>query len=140
MALPDDAERLANTVRDLYVKLFSIDPIVAFLGGGIDTHKDSSVRQALRPLSDVAQATGAAATVVLHTNKSSTDDPLLRIGGTIGFPVQGRRSCSPQAILRMRQGSAATSPYRSPTWRRSRQRSRTRSLQGPCRDRTASQS
>jgi hypothetical protein len=91
LELPQDAERLANTIRDFDAKLFSIDPIVAFLGGGIDTHKDSSVRQALKPLSDVAQTTGAAATVVLHTNKSSTDDPLLRIGGTIGFSGAGRQ-------------------------------------------------
>lgn len=91
LSLPDDVDRLTETVGDLGVALFSIDPLVAFLGGGIDTHKDSSVRQALRPLNDIAQATGAAATIVLHTNKGSTDDPLLRIGGTIGFSGAGRQ-------------------------------------------------
>ena len=91
LSLPDDVERLAETVREFDAALFTIDPLVAFLGSGIDTHKDSSVRQALKPLTDVAQATGAAAAVVLHTNKSSSDDPLMRIGGTIGFSGAGRQ-------------------------------------------------
>ncbi len=91
LSLPDDIERLAGTVRDYNAALFSIDPLVAFLGTRIDTHKDSSVRQALKPLTDVAQETGAAAAVVLHTNKSSSDDPLQRLNGTIGFSGAGRQ-------------------------------------------------
>lgn len=90
MVIPEDLDRLEERARQLGVALITIDPLVAFLAGDINTHKDSSVRQALKPLAKMAERVGCAVAVVIHTNKSPSDDPLFRISGSGGFSAAAR--------------------------------------------------
>lgn len=90
LILPTDLERLEGRARELSAVLVTVDPLVAFLHGRIDTHKDSSVRQALAPLATMAEAIGCAVVTVIHTNKSATDDPLFRISGSGAFAAAAR--------------------------------------------------
>jgi RecA-family ATPase len=88
--IPDHARRLQAMIEEREAKLVVIDPLVAFLAGKIDSWKDSSVRQALAPLSKVAEQTGAGVLVIAHLNKGSGDDPLQRLGGSIGIAAAAR--------------------------------------------------
>jgi hypothetical protein len=85
MIIPDDLEPLRNSMMEHEVRLLIIDPLVAHLGGTLDSHKDQHVRRALAPLKDLAERTGAAIVAVMHLNKSETSDVLTKIGGSVGF-------------------------------------------------------
>ena len=77
-------------MRSLDVALVTLDPLVAFIDDGINTHRDHHVRRVLAPLADLAESTGAAVVVVIHTNKGEGNDPLMRISGSIGFSGAAR--------------------------------------------------
>jgi hypothetical protein len=90
LTLPDDVGKLSGWVTNLGVAMFMLDPLVAFIGETVNTHRDHHVRRVLAPVGDVAEATGAAGVVVVHTNKGMGADPLLRVSGSIGFTGAAR--------------------------------------------------
>jgi hypothetical protein len=71
-------------------RLVVIDPLAAHLAVGVNSWKDQEVRGALAPLGALAKETGAAILVVAHLNKGQSDDPLQRLGGSIGIPAAAR--------------------------------------------------
>src|SRR5262249_44356010 len=84
--LPDDLDRIEQTVIDLKVVFVVIDPLMAFLAGKVDAHKDSDVRRVLPRVKMLAERTQAAVLVVRHLNKlGSVSEPLYRGGGSIGI-------------------------------------------------------
>lgn len=88
--LPEDASRLGKDVRDMSASLLVLDPLVAFIGDEVNTHRDHHVRRVLAPLADLAESTGVAVLVVIHTNKAAGNEPLMRISGSIGFTGAAR--------------------------------------------------
>jgi hypothetical protein len=90
ITLPDDVSALEDLVREHGAALLIIDPLVAFIGDGVNTHRDHHVRRVLAPLADLAERTGAAVVVVVHTNKGSGTEPLMRISGSVGFTGAAR--------------------------------------------------
>jgi putative DNA primase/helicase len=90
ITLPEDAGNLEKLVRDLDAALLTLDPLVAFIGDSVNTHRDHHVRRVLSPLADLAESTGAAVVVVIHTNKGSDSEPLMRISGSVGFTGAAR--------------------------------------------------
>jgi hypothetical protein len=83
--LPDNVNWIAKAVEQVKAKLIVIDPLMAFLGGNVNAHRDQDVRRALHPLAKMAEQTGAAILVVRHLNKSMGGSPLYRGGGSIGI-------------------------------------------------------
>jgi hypothetical protein len=71
--------------------LVVIDPIGAFLGSDIDSHRDASVRRALAPLAEMAMSTNVAIVVVAHLNKAEGSRLVNRVVGSVGF-VNAARS------------------------------------------------
>jgi len=90
ITLPEDVEVLKELVREFEAALLILDPLVAFIGDGINTHRDHHVRRVLAPLADLAEETRAAVVVVIHTNKGVGSEPLMRISGSIGFTGAAR--------------------------------------------------
>lgn len=90
VTFPADDQLLLDTVAAVGGALVVIDPIGAHIGEGIDSHKDASLRQALAPLSRVAEETASAIVAVWHLNKSGGTDPMMRLNGSIGGPGQAR--------------------------------------------------
>jgi AAA domain len=88
--LPEDVGELGRLVYKKQAKLVVIDPLMAHLSGAVDSWKDQKVRQALAPLHRMAEETGAAVLVVAHLNKGQSNDPLQRLGGSIGIPAAAR--------------------------------------------------
>jgi hypothetical protein len=90
ITLPDDAQKLGELVDEYQVKLVILDPLVAFIGDGVNTHRDHHVRRVLAPLADLAERARVALVVVIHTNKAMGTEPLMRISGSIGFTGAAR--------------------------------------------------
>lgn len=77
---------IESAVRSTGARLVIIDPLMAFLGSGVNSYKDQDVRRALAPLSRMADETGAAILVVRHLKKGGSDIPAIqRGGGSIGI-------------------------------------------------------
>lgn len=88
--LKSDLERLARVVKEIgNVRLIVVDPITAYLGG-VDSHKNSDVRALLSPLGDFAEKNRLAILGVSHLNKSTAQDALLRINGSLAFVAAAR--------------------------------------------------
>jgi hypothetical protein len=83
--LPDDTVLLEQKITELGARLVVVDPLVAFLSGAVDAHRDHSVRRALAPLAALAERTGAAIVVVRHLPKTQKAEAVLAGGGSIGF-------------------------------------------------------
>lgn len=83
--LPADTARLARAIEANRVGLVIVDPLMAFLAGSIDTHRDQDVRRALTALARVGEHTGAAVVLVRHLNKATGGSALYRGGGSIGI-------------------------------------------------------
>ena len=90
LRLPDDIADLEGAVSQVGAELVIIDPIVAHLAVGIDSHKDHSVRTALGPVAHLAANTGTAVVGIGHLNKGDGGHPLDRVGGSIGFTAAAR--------------------------------------------------
>lgn len=68
------------------VDLLIIDPIVAALGGKVDSHKNSETRLGLQPVVDFAVDTKCAVLGVTHFTKGTAgQDPVERVTGSLAF-------------------------------------------------------
>lgn len=72
------------------VALVVIDPLNAYLGEGIDAHKDASIRRALTPIAEFAERRHIAVIGVTHFNKGTQSKAMLRITGSIATPATSR--------------------------------------------------
>ena len=69
--------------------LLIVDPIGAYMGGR-DSHKDSDVRELLRPLAVLAENHGIAVLLIAHLNKASMNNAMNRITGSGAFVAASR--------------------------------------------------
>jgi hypothetical protein len=70
--LQTDLQLLEARIEQLGdVQLVKIDPISAYFGKGVDSHKDNDVRGVLAPVSEMAARTHLAILTVAHFNKAS---------------------------------------------------------------------
>lgn len=83
--LPRDVEHLDRVIRQCDAGLVVIDPFVAYLDSGLSMNCDADVRRALKPLSSMAEATGAAVILLRHLNKKDGSATMYRGGGSIGI-------------------------------------------------------
>lgn len=79
-SFPDDCELLAQMIRETAARLVVIDPFLAFLSTGAYCLNDQLVRQALTPLAQVAEKTGAALLLVRHLTKTEASRRALQRG------------------------------------------------------------
>ncbi|MGD0418454.1 MAG: AAA family ATPase [Xanthobacteraceae bacterium] len=73
------------------VKMISIDPISSYLGGDLDSHSNTELRDALDPIKDLAENTGSAVLSVTHFNKATKGvSALNRVMGSVAFTAAPR--------------------------------------------------
>jgi AAA domain len=82
--LPADLDALEGMVKDKGAALVVIDPLMAFLSGQIDSHRDQDIRRVLASLGYMAARTDAAVVIVRHMNKGQ-GSALYRGSGSIGI-------------------------------------------------------
>lgn len=85
LSIPEDVAIIERGIEQIGASLVVIDPLMAFLSGEINAHKDQDVRRGLAPLAKMAERTGAAVVVVRHLNKGQGGNALYRGGGSIGI-------------------------------------------------------
>ncbi len=85
LSIPEDLPLIEKGIRRVGARLVVVDPLMAFLSGDTNSHRDQDVRRALAPLAGLAEKTGAAVLVVRHLNKAAANNPLYRGGGSIGI-------------------------------------------------------
>jgi hypothetical protein len=85
ISLTQDLGDIERDIRCVRAALVVVDPLMAFLSGKTDSHKDQDVRRALAPLAALAERTGAAVLIVRHLNKAAGGNALYRGGGSIGI-------------------------------------------------------
>jgi hypothetical protein len=85
LSIPEDLALIEMGIRRVGARLVVVDPLMAFLSGDTNSHRDQDVRRALAPLAGIAERTGAAVLVVRHLNKAAANNPLYRGGGSIGI-------------------------------------------------------
>ncbi|RZU30468.1 AAA family ATPase [Blastococcus saxobsidens] len=90
LSLPADVTALEREIRAVGAALLLLDPLMSRLDAALDTHKDSEVRQALEPLTALADRTGATVLGLIHVNKGRTSDPLSSLMGSRAFAAVAR--------------------------------------------------
>jgi hypothetical protein len=85
LRLPSQARALDEALGESGARLVVLDPVVAFLEGGVATHNDQGVRRALLPLARLAEKHACAVWLVRHLNKQGGARALYRGGGSIGL-------------------------------------------------------
>jgi hypothetical protein len=89
--LESDLHALEKKLSELAnVALVIIDPISAYFGTEVDTHRNSEVRAVLAPLSDLAGRHGVAIVGVSHLTKQGGNQALLRVSGSLPFVAAAR--------------------------------------------------
>src|SRR5262249_9219113 len=85
VCFPDDTKALAEHVAAVRPRLVVIDPIISFLGPGVNVNNDQSVRRALRPLRDLARAYDFVPLLVRNLNKAGSQQALYRGTGAMAL-------------------------------------------------------
>jgi RecA-family ATPase len=82
--LPADLFLLEDLVKSKAAALVVIDPLMAFLSGQVDSHRDQDIRRVLASLGYMAGRTGAAVVIVRHLRKGA-GSAIERGSGSIGI-------------------------------------------------------
>ncbi len=81
----EDVGAIRQACERVNAKLLVIDPLMGYLGGKINSHKDQDVRRALSPLAKMANEAGIAIIIIRHLIKSESSNSVYRGGGSIGI-------------------------------------------------------
>lgn len=90
LTLPNDTEALGEAIRASGARMLVLDPLVSYLPGDVNAHRDQHVRRVLAPLARLADDHDLAIVAVVHLNKGETTDVLARVGGSVGFTAAAR--------------------------------------------------
>ena len=84
ISFPEGLEAITALIEREEPSLLIIDPLMAYLGGSVDSHRDQDVRRVLMPLGAIAEKHGVAVVLVRHLNKAQHGKAIHRGGGSIG--------------------------------------------------------
>lgn len=79
----DALEKLITETGD--VGLVIIDPVDAYIGGNVDSHKNAAVRAVLEPISELADRLGVAILALTHFSKQLGGKAIYRFIGSIAY-------------------------------------------------------
>jgi DNA repair protein RadA/Sms len=88
--LLDDTVSLENALLDYKPSLAIIDSFFSHAPLKVDVHKHAEVAPPLIRLRQIAEAAGCAVILIHHANKSTSDQPLLKISASIGISAVAR--------------------------------------------------
>lgn len=83
-------KRLEQAIRTTNAGLAILDPLQAYLGGGVDMHRANEIRPIFKRLGQVAESTGCAIVLVGHMNKMQGAKSAYRGLGSIDFRAAAR--------------------------------------------------
>jgi len=89
-SLVDDMPALNFCLAHGDYSLVIIDPVNAYLGRTVDTHRDAPLRSVLAPLAALADQHGVAIVFVMHLTKGQRDRAMYRVQGSIAYVAVAR--------------------------------------------------
>lgn len=104
LALPDDWKLIEEAVDEVQAKLVVIDPVTAFFT--CNQNSDRAVREALKPLLELAHTRKLAVLLVCHLNKQRSPNVLYKAAGSIAWVAASR------AAMMAIPDPASSDPYR----------------------------
>ncbi len=84
----EELERVVTSISEL--RLITIDPITAYMGGKLDSHRATDVRGQLGPLADFAERTDVALSAITHPPKHTTQRAIDHFIGSQAFIAAAR--------------------------------------------------
>jgi hypothetical protein len=90
LSFPKDLKAIKEFVLLNEIRLLIIDPVPSIIDEKLDTYKDSSVRQALEPLGELARTGNVTVLGLLHVGKSDSPDFNNRVLGSRAFTAVAR--------------------------------------------------
>jgi putative DNA primase/helicase len=91
---------LEGFIREVSPVLVIIDPLVAYIGAGVDIHRANETRAVMAKLADMAEKHGCAILAIRHLTKGGTLKPIYRGLGSIDFAAACRSvlmaGCDPE--------------------------------------------
>jgi DNA polymerase len=84
----EELERVITTTGD--VRLITIDPLTAYMGGKLDSHRATDVRGQLGPLADLAERMDVALSAITHPPKHTTQRAIDHFIGSQAFIAAAR--------------------------------------------------
>lgn len=90
MSLLDDLPALELALQRGGYALVIIDPLNAYLGYSLDTHRDAALRSVLTPLAALAERRRVAVLAIRHLTKSQRDRAIYRGQGSIAYTAAAR--------------------------------------------------
>jgi AAA domain len=89
--LTEDVETLAKVIAEVgEVGLVTIDPITAYMGGKVDSHRATDVRSQLGPLAELAERTDVAFSAITHPAKNASQRAIDHYIGSQAFIAAAR--------------------------------------------------
>ena len=88
--IPDHLPEIEQLLIEREIRLFVIDPMNNFIRTGLDSHRDTDMRQVFTPLTSMAKQTGTAIVVVNHLNKQDGGRPVHRMMGSAAYGAAPR--------------------------------------------------
>lgn len=89
--LSRDIGLLENKLNQLDdVKLIIIDPLSAYYGTKVDTHRNAAIRSVLAPLAEIAERHNVCIIGISHLRKSTSEAAIYRVTGSIGQTAAAR--------------------------------------------------
>ena len=89
--LSNDLELLEAHIKKCGdVGLVIIDPVDAYIGGNVDSHKNAAVRAVLEPISELADRLGVAILAVTHFSKQAGNKAMYRFIGSMAHVGSAR--------------------------------------------------
>lgn len=89
-SIAKDLDLIEDALSEKEYALIIIDPLNAYLGGDIDTYKDSDIRTALTPIAKLAEKWKVAILCIRHLTKSSGGKSIYRGLGSIAYTAAAR--------------------------------------------------
>jgi len=90
LSLVDDLGAVEAVLGEGGFKLLVIDPLNAYLGFALDTHRDAVLRAVLTPLALLAERWGVIVLCIRHLTKSARDKAIYRGQGSIAYTAAAR--------------------------------------------------
>lgn len=90
LSLLSDIAVVEQAIVEQKCALVIIDPLNAYLGTELDTHKDAAMRSVLTPLARLAERHHVAVVCVRHLTKSKRDKAIYRGQGSIAYTAASR--------------------------------------------------
>jgi putative DNA primase/helicase len=89
--LSEDLDELAQMITKIGdVRLITIDPITAYMGHKLDSHRATDVRGQLGPLADLAERSDVALSAITHPPKHTTQRAIDHFIGSQAFIAAAR--------------------------------------------------